>query len=89
MEDADPFSSDYPQRIQLRVLRCGQVIICMHHQLAIAFCGINCMPFRQRREYLGDIMHGVEFTSFFENIDLMEIARTPNHRRHEFFDWIV
>jgi hypothetical protein len=31
MKDAVPFSADYPQRIQLKVLLCGPGIIGMHY----------------------------------------------------------
>jgi hypothetical protein len=84
MDEAAPFSSDYPQRIQLRE-SCGARpgIIHMHYQLAIAFWGIKYTPFGQRCEYLGDIVHGVEFTPVFENIDEMETAWTTNYLQRE------
>jgi hypothetical protein len=41
-------------------------IIRMHHQLVIVF---RWTSFGQRREYLGDLMHGVEFAPCVENID--------------------
>jgi hypothetical protein len=73
IEDAAQFSSNYLQKIQLRILRCAA----RHYPRALPTFdrvpGHQMHTFGQRREFLGDRMHGIELTPFSRTLIKREL----------------
>jgi hypothetical protein len=67
-------------------------IVRMHQQFSLIDRCFNSTPLVQWLDghmaiwlqYLSDIIAGVEFATFSENLDQMECARIPTDREHEF-----
>jgi hypothetical protein len=59
-------------------------VIGMHDQYSIGAPKLSSSPFGQRVKNLSYIIARVEFESFWQDIDQVEIARIPNYGEHHF-----